>query len=288
MSRSKYDIPGHFFGHGIADPMSAPEVGSDRITHVHPGDLDTFLSRRGGPTTLSFDDGYADNLHTALPILERHDQPATIFVTTGFVLRRSPLLARIAAAVAEQPNRDDPSLSALLGRSIPPSDAASCYALIRDRLKALSVSQRKVHHAALIDAFSLDVEALTSDYVDQEQLSTLDAHPLITIGAHTRTHPDLRFCSDAELVDELQGAKKTLETWLGHPIDTLAYPFGDTDHRVRRATAAAGYRRAYVTESANWRSRIPAYGRLDIPRIDLSGEVRRMHRRDRKRTVRQR
>lgn len=273
------------FGHGIADPMSAPAISSDRLTHVHPDDLDQFLARFGRLTRLTFDDGYADNLLTALPILERYGQAACIFVTTGFVERRSVLLARLAAHVARSRDWHSASVRQLIdiGDETAPE---TVYHRLRQALQQLTVAEREAHHAALLDSYGISAASLTEDYLDRMQLQRLAAHPLITIGAHTKTHPDLRFCTDTELVDELAGARATLEQWLGTTVDRIAYPFGLTDQRVRRATARAGYRYGYVTETANWRSRLPFYRRLDIPRIDLSGEVRRMHRRDHKRISR--
>ena len=72
--------PRHFAEHlevlrKYSDPM--------RLQHLAQG-----LYRRqraGRPVAITFDDGYADNLQNAKPLLERYDIPATVFVTTGYI-----------------------------------------------------------------------------------------------------------------------------------------------------------------------------------------------------------
>jgi peptidoglycan/xylan/chitin deacetylase (PgdA/CDA1 family) len=269
-----------FYGHGIADRAGAPEISPDRVTHVHPSDLDEFLSRHAQQATITFDDGYADNLTTALPILEKHDVRATVYVTTGFVERKHALLARVAAAVARHGDWGRPSVAGWIEPQA--MDAYQAYRALRNWLKAMSVAQRRRHQQRIMADYDLDIESLTADYLSVEQLVELDAHPLITIGAHTVSHPDLRYANDTELAYELLESRAQLERWLGHTVITMAYPFGDTDARVRKATAAAGYRRAYLTETPNWRCRIPVYRRLDLARADLAWETKRMRERDRK------
>lgn len=58
-----------------------------------------------------------------------------------------------------------------------------------------------------------------------------------TVGAHTRHHARLPTCSDLALQDELQGAADDIAQHLGTVPRWLAYPFGDFDRRVQRASA---------------------------------------------------
>lgn len=91
----------------------------------------------------------------------------------------------------------------------------------------------------------------------------------MTLGAHTRSHRDLRGLSDADLAEEVQGATDLIADRLGERPDILAYPYGHHDARVEAAAAAAGFRAA-VTANPDG----PAAGDrlLALPRIAVRGD----------------
>jgi peptidoglycan/xylan/chitin deacetylase (PgdA/CDA1 family) len=61
------------------------------------------------------------------------------------------------------------------------------------------------------------------------------------VGAHSRTHPRLTGCDDAQLREELAGSKADLEALTGAPVTQFCYPYGDVDERVAQAARSAGY-----------------------------------------------
>lgn len=85
-----------------------------------------------------------------------------------------------------------------------------------------------------------------------EQLKTMAADPLVTIGSHSVTHPaDLRTLSDEELLYEVVESKRQLESQLGIPMRYFSYPTGHYDERVAQAVADAGYMAAFTMREQN-------------------------------------
>lgn len=78
-----------------------------------------------------------------------------------------------------------------------------------------------------------------------ETLKELIKDPLITIGSHTVTHPDLPTLSSDLQNEELKNSKSDLESHLGTPIDYFAYPEGKNDAITQSYVREAGYTLAF-------------------------------------------
>src|SRR5262245_24852483 len=63
------------------------------------------------------------------------------------------------------------------------------------------------------------------------QLSELSSAG-IEIGAHTRSHRDLRRLSTPEARDEIAGSRAEIEDRLGRSVESFAYPFGYASSNV--------------------------------------------------------
>lgn len=100
------------------------------------------------------------------------------------------------------------------------------------------------------DAATLNVR---KSLMDEAQIRAWHAAGM-EVGAHSRTHPRLTGCTDAELQDEIAGSKADLEALTGQPVTQFCYPYGDVDERVAAATRQAGYDAATTVQRGRARS----------------------------------
>lgn len=271
-------------GHRVSRAVSPDALGPDARNTVHPEALATWLAGRRGRKALScadlggaalpegsfmltLDDGYRDNLTEALPILEGHEVPVLIFVTTGFIGGETEpaetTVARLveAAEVLHTPGGRELSCAG-------PVEKRRVYETLRLQLKKGGVSKRNRLLAELRQCNHGAAAKHAETFLSWDEVCELDRHPLVTIGAHTLTHPLLTRASWREAEHELRESRELLEAHLGHPVLAFAYPYGGHNLWVRRLVARAGFRLAFTTEPQPLRhpvSRRP----LRIPRRDL-------------------
>lgn len=70
---------------------------------------------------------------------------------------------------------------------------------------------------------------------------------LVTIGAHSITHPHLPEIDGETAAAEIGGSKSVLSDLLGRDVTVFAFPYGEYDERVVELCRAAKYRFVYTT-----------------------------------------
>lgn len=204
---------------------------------------------------VTFDDGYADNLHAARPVLERHGVPATVYVTTGHLDARAEFwwdeLERLLLLPGRLPQTlrvtiEGCERSWSLGGAAAWSEADACAHRRWSVLESADPTPRHRAYRALHAALrplpaSAREEALgsirtqagvapagreTHRALTRGELRALARGGLVEIGAHTVTHPVLAAVSHDSQRAEIEGSRDALAAELGAPPRTFAYPFG--------------------------------------------------------------
>lgn len=227
-----------------------------------------------GSVTVTFDDGYADNLHCAKPLLDRHGIPATVFVTTGNLgMQREfwwDALERILLNPGSLPDRLELSIQSSRHRwefgeearytneafrrhrdwranEEPPTKRHSCYLQVWRLLQPLLDSERQRILGELTAWSGCQAIRPTHRALEPEEVAALAGGGLIEIGAHSVTHPVLSDLTAAAQRQEIRQSKRRLEEILGSPVTSFAYPYGALSPETAAIAGAEGLERACST-----------------------------------------
>jgi peptidoglycan/xylan/chitin deacetylase (PgdA/CDA1 family) len=175
---------------------------------------------------LTFDDGYRDTAEVALPVLDRHRAPFTVFCATGFIEGNARLWwLELEQAIGRL---DEVEVGARRFSALTPVEKSAAFArvywLLRGRPEAeLLETIDDLARRAGVEGRSLG-QGLFMSWSEIERLSR---HPRATIGAHSVTHRRLAHWSAAEARAEMADSKAALERRLGIEVRHFAYPVGD-------------------------------------------------------------
>jgi peptidoglycan/xylan/chitin deacetylase (PgdA/CDA1 family) len=225
---------------------------------------------------LTFDDGYLDTRDYALPILKRHEAPFTVFVTPGFAERTTPLWwLDLEDSVRA---RETIEVQLPSGRFVHPTrtpdDQRAGFKRLYWALRQLPEPQLREIVATMAAEAGLDtlgrVERLCMDW---SALRDFARDPLVTIGAHSLSHPRLRTLPDEASQAEIAESKARVEKEIGKPVKHFAYPVGDITSAGVREFAfarAAGFETGVTTRpGVVYPEHAPHL--LALPRISVNG-----------------
>jgi peptidoglycan/xylan/chitin deacetylase (PgdA/CDA1 family) len=227
---------------------------------------------------ITLDDGYRDNKVCAYPIFKRYEAPFTIYVPTSFPERAGKLWWVALELTVARNNTITVELDGAehtLACATPPQKREA-FNRIYWHLRAMP-DEADIH--AYVDAlaarYGVDMAPLRDELcMTWDEIRTLAADPLATIGAHTVNHVMLAKANDATARAELKAGREDLEAKLGRPVTHLAYPYGGRDlvgTREFRLAADIGYRTAVTTRPGVL---FPEHREqfLALPRLSLNGQ----------------
>jgi len=226
----------------------------------------------------TFDDGYRDNLHYALPLLKKYDAPFALYLPTSFpdgfgelwwltlehAIARSHRISLVMDGADRRYDCDSTEAKYELYEHL--------YWWLRgldnedDLRRAVGDlgARYGVDHAALR-------EELCMTWAEIDELA---ADPLATIGAHTVNHVMLRKASDAAVRREMRESAAVIEAALDKRPAHFSYPVGDRTSAGRREfeiAAELGFKTAVTTRPGVLFPEHVAH-LTALPRISLNGE----------------
>jgi peptidoglycan/xylan/chitin deacetylase (PgdA/CDA1 family) len=198
---------------------------------------------RGKPfAVITFDDGYIDNRDYAMPILKRYEAPFTVFVTPGFLDRTTPLWWLDLEDALRDRDEIDVMLPHTRFRHVTrtPKEKQAGFARFYWELRGLSEFQVREIVATLAAEAGVDtIGRVARLCMDWPMLKDFAREPLVTIGAHTNTHPRLKTLTEDQSREEIFTSKSRIEQELQREVKHFAYPVGDPTSAGRREFAFA-------------------------------------------------
>jgi peptidoglycan/xylan/chitin deacetylase (PgdA/CDA1 family) len=211
---------------------------------------------------ITIDNGYANTLSHAFPILQKYNWPAVLFLPTGFIDRESLLWTDWLEYLIWNAPNVSPAFR-WNGSTIP--------------LALYSTTQRRsfiVQHTAILRQMPIfevhewlralgrhlgikcDWDSARAQFspLTWDQVRFMCSSGLISIGSRTVASPLLSTCGAKDQETELVESKRRIESELGEPCTILAYPhamMADITSETESAVRKAGYSLAVTMEAGD-------------------------------------
>lgn len=189
---------------------------------------------------VTFDDGWADNVDFAAPLLRKAEVPAVFFVTTGAVKSGEAFWQErlFAAAMAAGQGSE-------AWKSIRPQVDAGASGFARQVRHLIALAEQKGGDAGikLLDSLPPIDDAARPRMMTPEDVAMLSAEPLFDFGTHGVSHMPFSDLADPEA--EFNNSWNDLLAWCEPPTKSFSFPHGKYTADNLAQARAAGYDLAF-------------------------------------------
>lgn len=225
--------------------------------------------------TISFDDGYKDNIVYAIPILNKYNVKASFYVVTNCIDQNIPTWTHVLEYVFQHTSKTEINLDFDF---LPLELKHNHFRNLESKLKfakSLKPVLKKNNHENRNKVLT-QINLVFNDVVfpnimmSWEDLKTiqLQGH---SIGSHTISHCMLGTMeNEEEIRNELKESKKIISYHLNTKVKTISYPVGSYNATTIMLSKEVGYeiglavkQDIYITERDSF---------FEIPRIELYNE----------------
>lgn len=191
---------------------------------------------------ITIDDGHVGNFEL-LPIFKRYQIRPTIYVCTQIINTYRHFWFKIDGQSKAE----------------------------KEMLKRVPNAERLAHLKSIAD-FASEKVYQNRQALDISEMKEMAAY--VDFQPHTRFHPILPHCTEAECQQEILGSKADLEGLLDVACSHFSYPNGDYTEREIEIVKAGGFHSARTTE-IGWNTlNTPPYRLKAIPMTDTAGLTR--------------
>jgi len=225
--------------------------------------------------TISFDDGYLNNLKEALPLLEKYKLHSTFFISGICIENPNYLLWADVVSFCRFLSKQ--KVLIIDGISFKKVNRFGLYnknkhVYASDYLKQLSPIRRDEVITQLWNDFDLSnkLGQFPEEWwrlMNSEEIKLLDSNEFAEIGGHGYLHYNMGMVPREVTIKEMEKGKELLENTINHEIDSLAYPDGSYNEEVKDLAEKSHFQSQLAT---NYRCRRDNEDIRILPRYGLS------------------
>ena len=177
----------------------------------------------------TFDDGYRDNRDLALKIFERYNIPMAIYIVSDYSSGQGELWwLALEEIIKQNASIQDPFVSGKIHTTKTTEQKYKVFDALYWQLRYMDQFQQREKIKDLSKNHNFDITKLPQDLImNWDELRELNQHPLVTLGAHTKSHYAVGLMDHEQAKQEIVKGLEVMSEQLGTQPSHFAYPYGD-------------------------------------------------------------